>query len=393
MAESVNPVPAEGLREQPARGGAFYRAAWKPSDLIYVGCFFLLFAAAWVTSVFVAIDFSRWENRLLLFLAPQVLMLTIPVFAFSRTKVSGSSKKRLPRFLFDGCSGCLTFPFLLLGVAGLTWLFQGLESDAIADRLSIVGDPNPYLQIVVGVMALAIAPISEELFFRGYLLNTLRSCMPAALAVVLQAFFFAILHPYSWTYPVYIFWIGLGLGTLYALRKRLLAPMITHACFNFTLSSLIILAGFLNLHQPAQTWEEAEWGLMPSHFEVGVMDQLSAGASEEDLLHLLELVWGEESLRAWKGKALCLWAWGHSQSTEETARANACLQAAELYYEHGDPRRAILFGLETLESFGHIPTVEMRARNLISKACLELPGDERARLWLAEGEWKEGSSE
>ena len=69
--------------------------------------------------------------------------------------------------------------------------------------------------IPLAVMAVAVAPIVEEVFFRGFLYNTLRTVCPLWLATVLQAAFFGCGHLYEPLGVVVTFAIGLLLAGIY----------------------------------------------------------------------------------------------------------------------------------------------------------------------------------
>ena len=69
---------------------------------------------------------------------------------------------------------------------------------------------------VVALMAIAVtvAPVVEEIFFRGFLYNTLRRVCPTWLAVIVQACLFGICHFYEPLGVVATFVIGLLLALI-----------------------------------------------------------------------------------------------------------------------------------------------------------------------------------
>lgn len=77
-----------------------------------------------------------------------------------------------------------------------------------------------------------LAPISEELLFRGLTLRFLRSAgVKFAIANVLQALFFGILHM-NLVQGIYAFAVGLVLGYVAGKCRTVFLPILLHLCFN-----------------------------------------------------------------------------------------------------------------------------------------------------------------
>ena len=96
----------------------------------------------------------------------------------------GIRKKRLVRSLAVGSlCGCL-----LLAVSFLfAYLFNGITVTGAASF-------QPFL-VVLLFFGIAVQALSEEIFFRGYLLPSLASGMPLSRAVLIVAFVYAFLQP------------------------------------------------------------------------------------------------------------------------------------------------------------------------------------------------------
>lgn len=98
--------------------------------------------------------------------------------------------------------------------------------------------------ILAGVSAVILAPLAEEVLFRGMLLGTLIRMsrkvpatdrqIPVQFANIATSLFFAVLHANAWPAPIGIFVFSLGLGKLYIATGRLLPCVIAHALFNYT---------------------------------------------------------------------------------------------------------------------------------------------------------------
>ena len=96
--------------------------------------------------------------------------------------------------------------------------------------------------ILLLVYAFTIAPVAEEIFFRGFLQNALRSRLTVVGATLLQSAIFAVLHiNYGLIFVVIIFFIALILTAVYEWRKSLLTPIFVHAGYNM----LLVLGVFL----------------------------------------------------------------------------------------------------------------------------------------------------
>jgi uncharacterized protein len=86
----------------------------------------------------------------------------------------------------------------------------------------------------------ALAGVSEELLFRGVIQTGLARVMPAALALLVASISFGLAHFATVTYAVLAGIMGLYLGALLQLQGSLVAPMITHALYDF--AALICVA-------------------------------------------------------------------------------------------------------------------------------------------------------
>ncbi|MDD2534758.1 MAG: CPBP family intramembrane metalloprotease [Eubacteriales bacterium] len=129
------------------------------------------------------------------------------------------------------------------GLIGLTNLLFGLiqllggqfpvVERAMTDYLSSAEAFSPSIGYVWLTLGIAIlAPISEELLFRGIIQGELRRAMPEWVAVVVQAILFAVFH----AQPIQIAYVmipALALGALYAITRTIWAPIILHIAFNF----------------------------------------------------------------------------------------------------------------------------------------------------------------
>jgi membrane protease YdiL (CAAX protease family) len=89
-----------------------------------------------------------------------------------------------------------------------------------------------------------VAGISEEAFFRGAIQGSLADRVGWGLALVLASVVFGAAHLITWIYAIIAAFIGAYLGLLWIWTGNLLAPMITHAVYDFA-----ALVYFLRLYR------------------------------------------------------------------------------------------------------------------------------------------------
>lgn len=98
--------------------------------------------------------------------------------------------------------------------------------------------------VLSALTAVVLAPLVEEMMFRGLLLGALvrksqivdarYRRLPVMVANVAVSVFFASLHASAWPSPIGIFVLSLGLGKLYIATGRLWPSIAAHAVFNLT---------------------------------------------------------------------------------------------------------------------------------------------------------------
>lgn len=90
---------------------------------------------------------------------------------------------------------------------------------------------DPWLLLTILVLAVIVAPVTEELIFRGVLFRYLRTRIPRSIAVVAPALVFALLHA-NVAAMVPLFVLGVFFALAYERTGRIAVPMIAHALFN-----------------------------------------------------------------------------------------------------------------------------------------------------------------
>lgn len=102
--------------------------------------------------------------------------------------------------------------------------------------------PEWSLRLSIIVLAVFIAPVVEELLFRGLLQSAIRSFVKRPWSgIILVSLVFATIHQNAEHWPA-LFVLGVGLGYAYERSGSLLRPILIHAMFN-GLTILSQLAG------------------------------------------------------------------------------------------------------------------------------------------------------
>lgn len=137
---------------------------------------------------------------------------------------------------------------LILGIA--------LISNVVSEKIGIESFVKPVIELLLSIkggwlMSLLIfegtvvAPIAEELFFRGILYKMMRRKYSFMMASVVISIFFALLHRNLHEIPP-LFVISVALCYLYEKTQNIITPIIFHSLHNsLTLGFLLSLKGFM----------------------------------------------------------------------------------------------------------------------------------------------------
>lgn len=159
-------------------------------------------------------------------------------------------------------SGSGTFRELALGpvgyVAALPLVAVGIMVTLLIVRVTGL-DPaqgmHPIVPLIKGesasaataamalLLAVVLAPVAEEITFRGFFYNALRSRFSAVLSIALSSAFFAGIHPQGIIGFPMLMAIGVMLAALREWRGSLIAPIVAHACTNGA-TMFIVLLGY-----------------------------------------------------------------------------------------------------------------------------------------------------
>lgn len=117
---------------------------------------------------------------------------------------------------------------LLMALAMLTLPFVDFE------QVQDVGFNNiaqSYEYIIAFVSLVIVAPVAEEILFRGYLLQKIRKRAPLWVAIFITSLIFAIVH-FAWNVGIDVFVLSIVLCVLRVVSGSLWAPILLHMIKN-----------------------------------------------------------------------------------------------------------------------------------------------------------------
>lgn len=227
-----HPVDDDALRSESRRWG-LRDVPWRWSDLV-VG-----FAPMILTLA--VIRLARTSSLGLTFRnlwAPLTLVAMVWMFAYplwtARRRGGTMVGPALRTVLLEGLYAVLAAPVVLTSVTVLLHLASMFGGNATPrSSLEPLASSSRRLDwLALAVLAVAVAPVAEEMFFRGMLYNALRRRLGPISAVPIQAVVFAFAHPFGVQERVAVGLIGVFLASLYEWRRTLIAPIALHFWMN-----------------------------------------------------------------------------------------------------------------------------------------------------------------
>ncbi len=158
-------------------------------------------------------------------------------FAVQRTSLStwlGLKWPAWPRVLLiaPGCVLCMWGIFYFIDKLGYMEWMESLGVKKIQDTVQILQESNdPIIIILMVFTAVIVAPICEEVVFRGYIYPVLKKYTGLWPAIILSALVFSAAHGHlAVLLPLFI--LGALLVVVYEKTGSIWAPIAVHLCFN-----------------------------------------------------------------------------------------------------------------------------------------------------------------
>jgi hypothetical protein len=121
---------------------------------------------------------------------------------------------------------------LAFGVAGLAALLHTPKVPSPMDKLAA----SPVSMAIFGVMAVTIAPLFEELLFRGFIQPLLSRTFGAAIGILLTALLFGSMHApeyaWAWQYVAAVSLVGVVLGWVREKADSIIPSTVMHGSYN-----------------------------------------------------------------------------------------------------------------------------------------------------------------
>lgn len=126
------------------------------------------------------------------------------------------------------------------GTKLIEWIFAVTPSEQ--ELVKCFTDPNYTIgfRILLSLGVVILAPLLEELLFRGIVFRGLAKRLPLYLAMALSGFVFALVHTNAGSFLA-LWYLGVSFAWLYARTRTILAPIALHAIFNLANLVLVFL--------------------------------------------------------------------------------------------------------------------------------------------------------
>ena len=141
---------------------------------------------------------------------------------------------------------------VILGAACFTTGLVDILSTKIQSYSQVTSSLNQIEHIILSYIAiLFVAPLLEEVLFRGLVFNELKKNLNVFLAIVIQGVLFGIYHM-NLLQGIYAAILGIVLGFINYCTGTILSSIIGHICFNFlgTIGLVMLFSYFKFLEYP-----------------------------------------------------------------------------------------------------------------------------------------------
>ena len=221
---------------------------WNPESLLWLGCALMLALAPGAAVAGLFEDGSIAQMAANVTVLPLAILVGVTVWfqvnrRFYQTPISlaaafGFNRRNTGRCLLLG----LGTGFGLVGIAMALALSTSLLIQALGDQ----AEPQKLVTLIAEeaakrdqtgtlvffvVMAAVVAPVVEEILFRGILYPAIKQIGYPRIAAIGTAILFALFHVNLLTFAS-LTAVALGLIALYEFTDNLLAPIVAHAVFN-----------------------------------------------------------------------------------------------------------------------------------------------------------------
>jgi membrane protease YdiL (CAAX protease family) len=216
------------------------RNPWAVIDLFVFGLFFFVL-------LLLIAPFAGLE---IIYAIPLQGAFNLALVAFIAAWVRIVRRKSFKEYVHFFREGHRIFPLVALGVAlalSVTAASQFLPS---AEETPIAKLLNSTTAILVfGIFGVAVAPLLEEIIFRGFIFKALWEAAGARVAVLFTAALFALVHAGqlagNWGGVLLIFAVGSVLSIIRQRTNSIIPGFVVHTAYNSTLFVLFALSSLM----------------------------------------------------------------------------------------------------------------------------------------------------
>ncbi|MDB4141868.1 CPBP family intramembrane metalloprotease [Akkermansiaceae bacterium] len=233
-------------------GGSVSTAAIRPLDLVVVGGLVTMYVGVWKTAPGMAERIAESTPSSIIGGSLTMLLMAglVPLLLFWRTNVAEYFGLRWMewRWVF------LIAPVFVVGMfvlnAGLfftgwpKWVVERFGGGS-QDLVKLLVETKD-LQLVAAAVfaAVIVAPIAEEVIFRGYIYPVVKRFSEKGFAALFSALLFGVIHFNLASFPALVV-MGLVLVALYEVTGSIWPSIACHALFNAISMTFILLSRFV----------------------------------------------------------------------------------------------------------------------------------------------------
>lgn len=234
----ARPIPPRPDVPSDRHAEALPGATWRPIETIPLFAVALVLAALLTAPISLVRSCSAQYD--LAVLAGEVALAATVLWwvaVIRKTPVRALGMPRRP--WGDVASGLAVGLLLVVAAAVVLAVVQGIASNILGHSPK---EPQQVVSCVRGVglavlapIVVVAAPLGEELFFRGFLYQSLRRRFSVWPAAIVSGVFFGLVHLGGVAFFLIVpslAVVGIGLALVFERRQSLLASMAAHAAFN-----------------------------------------------------------------------------------------------------------------------------------------------------------------
>ncbi|MFA6991709.1 MAG: CPBP family intramembrane glutamic endopeptidase [Candidatus Gracilibacteria bacterium] len=228
----------------------YFQVSWSIKDLAIIASITVILVLAAILGIHFSgvkelIEKSDYKIYYLsgLFLVQSlILLLPLLIYTWKKHKLDtenlGFTKIKPARALLEGLKGYLIYLLITYLIITLV-IFTGIKIPGYQLQESIfeIFGTKTIELIVTGIIVVIIAPVIEEVFFRGFLLRTVSDHIGLLAGNIVTAAVFAVFH-LQWQSIIPIFILGLIMNQI-VIKNRSIWPAIVFHVLNNGLAFLL----------------------------------------------------------------------------------------------------------------------------------------------------------